>query len=313
MSILFPDCGELEVLGRRSAAGGQGPDRLPARGARALQEDEGRRRSWSTWPGSRAADGPDLRRRVRHWLERVDLAEVESKRCEELSKGMQQKVQFVAALHPRARPAHPRRALQRPRPGQPAAAARPGARGAPPRRHRALLDPRHGAGRAALRPRDHDPPRRQGPRRDHGRRSAPASTRGPSSSSPSTPGPTSPRSMAVPGVRGGAPGRSDLRAGADRGDGPGGGHPGPRGGSALGAGRDPTPDPRGRVREHRHRRSRPPPRTTARGCARRCATTAGWGHDEEDPARGGARVPLHGPDQGLHHRHPDHAGCSSRC
>ncbi len=32
------------------------------------------------------------------WLERVELGDVERKRCEELSKGMQQKVQFVAAI-----------------------------------------------------------------------------------------------------------------------------------------------------------------------------------------------------------------------
>ena len=36
--------------------------------------------------------------RIRTWLERVDLAGVEHKRCEELSKGMQQKVQFIAAV-----------------------------------------------------------------------------------------------------------------------------------------------------------------------------------------------------------------------
>jgi ABC-2 type transport system ATP-binding protein len=35
---------------------------------------------------------------VSEWLERVDLADVEKKRCEELSKGMQQKVQFIAAV-----------------------------------------------------------------------------------------------------------------------------------------------------------------------------------------------------------------------
>jgi ABC-2 type transport system ATP-binding protein len=44
------------------------------------------------------ADGDGLERRVREWLERVGLAQVENKRCEELSKGMQQKVQFVAAV-----------------------------------------------------------------------------------------------------------------------------------------------------------------------------------------------------------------------
>ena len=35
---------------------------------------------------------------VSRWLDRVDLPGVEKKRCEELSKGMQQKVQFIAAV-----------------------------------------------------------------------------------------------------------------------------------------------------------------------------------------------------------------------
>ena len=43
------------------------------------------------------ADGPDLDRRIAGALERVGLGGVESKRCDELSKGMSQKVQFVAA------------------------------------------------------------------------------------------------------------------------------------------------------------------------------------------------------------------------
>jgi ABC-2 type transport system ATP-binding protein len=41
---------------------------------------------------------PNLKRRVTEWLERVGMSVVESKRCEELSKGMQQKIQFVAAV-----------------------------------------------------------------------------------------------------------------------------------------------------------------------------------------------------------------------
>jgi len=44
------------------------------------------------------ADGAGLGARIRSWLERVDLGGVELKRCEELSKGMQQKVQFLAAI-----------------------------------------------------------------------------------------------------------------------------------------------------------------------------------------------------------------------
>ena len=36
--------------------------------------------------------------RALRWLERVGLPDVAGKRCEELSKGMQQKVQFIAAV-----------------------------------------------------------------------------------------------------------------------------------------------------------------------------------------------------------------------
>ncbi|HXV77844.1 MAG TPA: DUF4162 domain-containing protein, partial [Candidatus Polarisedimenticolaceae bacterium] len=43
-------------------------------------------------------DGPHLRQSVRQWLERVGLGDVENKRCEELSKGMQQKLQFIASV-----------------------------------------------------------------------------------------------------------------------------------------------------------------------------------------------------------------------
>src|SRR5690606_7152794 len=42
--------------------------------------------------------GPAVEQRVRRGLERVGLGGVERKRCEELSKGMLQKAQFVAAI-----------------------------------------------------------------------------------------------------------------------------------------------------------------------------------------------------------------------
>jgi ABC-2 type transport system ATP-binding protein len=97
LSILFPDSGELEVLGQRSALAAK--DRIGY-----LPEERGLYKKMRVgaflcyMARLKAADGADLRRRVRQWLERVDLAEVEGKRCEELSKGMQQKVQFVSAL-----------------------------------------------------------------------------------------------------------------------------------------------------------------------------------------------------------------------
>jgi ABC-2 type transport system ATP-binding protein len=97
LSILFPDRGELSVLGHRSAL--EAKDRIGY-----LPEERGlykkmRVGSFLAYMARlKGGDGPDLHRRVRQWLERVGLGEVEGKRCEELSKGMQQKVQFVAAL-----------------------------------------------------------------------------------------------------------------------------------------------------------------------------------------------------------------------
>ena len=97
MSILFPDSGEVEVLGHASALAAK--DRIGY-----LPEERGLYRKMKVRPFLRylgrlkGADGPDLDRRISGWLERVGLAGVESKRCDELSKGMSQKVQFVAAV-----------------------------------------------------------------------------------------------------------------------------------------------------------------------------------------------------------------------
>ena len=97
LSILFADSGDLRVLGRRSALDAK--DRIGY-----LPEERGlykkmRVADFLVYIGRlKGADGPGLRTRVREWLGRVGLGEVETKRCEELSKGMQQKVQFVAAI-----------------------------------------------------------------------------------------------------------------------------------------------------------------------------------------------------------------------
>jgi ABC-2 type transport system ATP-binding protein len=97
LSILMPDRGELSVLGRRSAM--EAKDRIGY-----LPEERGLYKRMRVgqflayMAHLKADEGPDLRVRIRAWLERVGLAEVEMKRCEELSKGMQQKVQFLAAI-----------------------------------------------------------------------------------------------------------------------------------------------------------------------------------------------------------------------
>jgi ABC-2 type transport system ATP-binding protein len=97
MSILFPDAGEIRVLGHASAL--EAKDRIGY-----LPEERGVYRKMrvgaflryvARLKGVREAG---LRERVRAWLERVGLADVEHRRCDELSKGMQQKEQFVATL-----------------------------------------------------------------------------------------------------------------------------------------------------------------------------------------------------------------------
>ena len=97
MSILFPDSGELSVLGHRSAL--EAKDRIGY-----LPEERGVYRkmrvgAFLTYMGRlKGVNDADLPQRVQRALERVGLAGTERKRCEELSKGMLQKVQFIAAI-----------------------------------------------------------------------------------------------------------------------------------------------------------------------------------------------------------------------
>ena len=97
MSIIFPDAGELSVLGRASAFDAK--DRIGY-----LPEERGVYRkmrvgAFLTYLGRlKGISDAELPGRLRRGLERVGLADCEKKRCEELSKGMQQKVQFLAAI-----------------------------------------------------------------------------------------------------------------------------------------------------------------------------------------------------------------------
>jgi len=96
MSIIHPDAGRISVLGGSAL---DAKDRIGY-----LPEERGVYRKMKVGEflrfvgrlkglGRRDAD-----RRAHAWLTRLELAEVLPKRCEELSKGMQQKVQFVAAV-----------------------------------------------------------------------------------------------------------------------------------------------------------------------------------------------------------------------
>ena len=97
LSILFPDRGDLEVLGRRSAL--EAKDRIGY-----LPEERGLYKKMRVgdfllyMARLKGLNGADVETRVKGWLERVELAGVARKRCEELSKGMQQKLQFIAAV-----------------------------------------------------------------------------------------------------------------------------------------------------------------------------------------------------------------------
>jgi ABC-2 type transport system ATP-binding protein len=96
MSILFPDSGELSVLGNRSAL--EAKDRIGY-----LPEERGVYRkmrvgAFLTYMARlKGVSTTGLQKQIDQSLESVGLGGTQRKRCEELSKGMNQKVQFVAA------------------------------------------------------------------------------------------------------------------------------------------------------------------------------------------------------------------------
>src|SRR4051812_12445152 len=93
MSILFPDTGELSVLGSASALDAK--DRIGY-----LPEERGVYRkmpvgAFLTYIARlKGVSDAEIPGRIRRGLERVDLAGSEKKRCEELSKGTLQKCRF---------------------------------------------------------------------------------------------------------------------------------------------------------------------------------------------------------------------------
>ncbi len=98
MSIIYPDSGQLEVLGKKSAI--ESKDRIGY-----LPEERGVYRKmpvgkFLTYIARlKGIDGgAALTKRIDDWLERIQLTDVRKKKCEQLSKGMQQKIQFVASI-----------------------------------------------------------------------------------------------------------------------------------------------------------------------------------------------------------------------
>ena len=97
MSILLPDSGELSVLGHASALDAK--DRIGY-----LPEERGLYRKMKVAPyltfiaRLKGVAERGLKDRVYSAIARIGLEGVENKRCEELSKGMSQKIQILAAI-----------------------------------------------------------------------------------------------------------------------------------------------------------------------------------------------------------------------
>ncbi len=97
MSIFYPDAGRVSVLGKKSAI--ESKDRIGY-----LPEERGVYRKMKVAPflyyvaRLKGVPSAGLNHRIAGWLERVGLADCAKKKCEELSKGMQQKVQFIASV-----------------------------------------------------------------------------------------------------------------------------------------------------------------------------------------------------------------------
>jgi ABC-2 type transport system ATP-binding protein len=97
MSIIFPDQGDLRVLGKASAV--ESKDRIGY-----LPEERGVYKKMKVGvflnyiARLKGIDAAAADKRVKEWLVRVGLQETYRKKCEELSKGMQQKVQFITSV-----------------------------------------------------------------------------------------------------------------------------------------------------------------------------------------------------------------------
>jgi ABC-2 type transport system ATP-binding protein len=95
MRIFHPDCGEIEVLGKhREEADTDQVGYLP--------EERGLYRRMKVRDVLRfygeLKNGRDVASEIRKWLERMELSAWADKKVEALSKGMSQKVQFIAAV-----------------------------------------------------------------------------------------------------------------------------------------------------------------------------------------------------------------------
>lgn len=97
LSIIYPDRGDIRVFGRE-ICGGRSSD------VGYLPEERGLYRRMAVRPllefHGELRGGRRVTAEVNSWLKRLDLAECANRRVETLSKGMSQKVQFIASVIP---------------------------------------------------------------------------------------------------------------------------------------------------------------------------------------------------------------------
>jgi ABC-2 type transport system ATP-binding protein len=97
VNIIYPDRGEIQVLGRRAAEVASGMIGY-------LPEERGLYRQMKVQPllefHGELRSGRSVTTEVTSWLERFGLVHTASQKLETLSKGMSQKVQFIAAVVP---------------------------------------------------------------------------------------------------------------------------------------------------------------------------------------------------------------------
>ncbi|AVP96297.1 hypothetical protein C7S18_03430 [Ahniella affigens] len=97
LSILFPDSGSIRVLGHDSAL--KAKDQIGY-----LPEERGVYKKMQVLEFLqhmgilKGLGRADAKAKALKWLDTVGLPDVQKKRCEELSKGMQQKIQFISAV-----------------------------------------------------------------------------------------------------------------------------------------------------------------------------------------------------------------------
>jgi ABC-2 type transport system ATP-binding protein len=97
MHILLPDRGEIEVLGSRDTAAARDKvGYLPEE--RGLYKKMTIRRLLRYYGRLKGASIADIDASVEHWMRRMELPGLLDRQIETLSKGMSQKIQFVAAV-----------------------------------------------------------------------------------------------------------------------------------------------------------------------------------------------------------------------